>query len=329
MKIIKIACLIIITLCSYLVFISIYRDYNDKIIRNIAYKDKIAENSITDSLIVSLEENKDNLEEKLENEFNIKLDEDIDNLIKDDSLTATDQENLYNEYSLLLEEEKNLTEEQEILKNQYDSLLNSTLNDNNKVDDKIINGIPTLLQYPKYPTGCESVALTILLNYYGYNTTPDNVISKLKLGLYPYKKDGIYYGGHPEIEFIGNPYEKLSYGVYENPILDVAKTYNSNFVSGTGKSLKELLDLVDKGIPSLVWVSIKMCVPYVSTSWIYEATGETIYWKSGEHAVVLIGYNDSSVIVSDPDTGNINYYNYDVFNNRYEYYGRKNIYLGG
>ena len=97
MKIIKIACLIIITLCSYIVFISIYRDYNDKIIRNIAYKDKIAENSITDSLIVSLEENKDNLEEKLENEFNIKLDEDIDNLIKDDSLTATDQENLYNE----------------------------------------------------------------------------------------------------------------------------------------------------------------------------------------------------------------------------------------
>lgn len=320
MKIIKYVCLVIIILCSYVLFNHVYNDYNNNLTNNIAYKNKLEKDSISDDLINSLEENKDNLIAKIENEFNVS--------IEDGSYVDNDDE-LNNKYDSLLKEKEDLKEEQQVLEIQYNNLLNSTLEEPKEEEDVLIEGVPTMIQYPDYPTGCESVALTILLNYYGYNITPDDVISKLKLGLLPYMKDDVRYGGNPEIEFIGNPYEKTGYGVYEMPILEVTQKYNSNFVSGTGKSLDELLELVDNGVPSIVWVSSGMCVPYISKSWIYEPTNETIYWKKGEHAVVLIGYNSTSVIVSDPDTGNINYYDYDVFNNRYEYFGRRNIFLNG
>ena len=55
---------------------------------------------------------------------------------------------------------------------------------------------------------------------------------------------------------------------------------------------------------------------------------EKIEWKSGEHTVVIIGYNSKQVIVSDPYTGTIKYFNRSTFENRYNYFGKKNIYLG-
>ena len=42
-----------------------------------------------------------------------------------------------------------------------------------------ITGVPLINQYPNYPRGCETVALTILLNYYGIMVTPDDIISVL------------------------------------------------------------------------------------------------------------------------------------------------------
>ena len=55
---------------------------------------------------------------------------------------------------------------------------------------------------------------------------------------------------------------------------------------------------------------------------------EKIEWKSGEHVVVIIGYNSKQVIVSDPYSGNVKYFNRSTFENRYNYFGKKNIYLG-
>ena len=44
------------------------------------------------------------------------------------------------------------------------------------------------------------------------------------------------------------------------------------------------------GKPVIVWTSMYLAVPYISSSWVYEATGEKIEWKANEHAVVIIGY---------------------------------------
>lgn len=147
----------------------------------------------------------------------------------------------------------------------------------------------------------------MLLNYYGVIVTPDDIISSLPKGKLPYAKNGITYGGNPEKEFIGNPYSLNSYGVYEKPLAKVANKYKTGITIATGTDFNKILEIVGTGKPVLVWTSMYLAAPYISTSWIYETTGETIYWKSNEHAVVIIGYTPNKVIISDQNGGTIKY----------------------
>lgn len=189
-----------------------------------------------------------------------------------------------------------------------------------------ITGVPTINQYPDYPTGCESVALTILLKYYGVSVTPNDIINKLEKGKTPYTKDDVTYGGNPELEFIEDPRTQNSYGVYEKPIAKVAGTYKPGIINATGTSFDEILKIVKSGRPVLAWTSMGLSTPHISTSWIYEPTGETIYWKSGEHAVVIIGYTTDKIIISDPIGGKIKYQSLSLFRERYNYFGKKALY---
>ncbi len=189
-----------------------------------------------------------------------------------------------------------------------------------------ITNVPFINQYPNYPTGCESIALTILLNYYGVIVTPDDIITALPKGSLPYTKNGITYGGNPEVEFIGNPYSLNSYGVYEKPLAEVANKFKSGITIATGTDFSQILEIVRTGRPVLVWTSMYLATPYISTSWIYEPTGETIYWKANEHAVVIIGYTQDKVIISDPIGGQAKYQSLTIFRERYNYYGKKALY---
>lgn len=189
-----------------------------------------------------------------------------------------------------------------------------------------ITGVPTINQYPDYPTGCESVALTILLNYYGVEVSPLDIIDKLPKGELPYKKDGITYGGNPEEEFIGNPLTTNSYGVYEKPLAKVAETYREGIKIGTGTSFGQLLKIVKQGKPVIAWTSMNLALPYISESWTFKETGEKIYWKAGEHAVVIVGYTKDKVIISDPIGGKIKYQSRFIFEERYNYFGKKALY---
>ena len=72
----------------------------------------------------------------------------------------------------------------------------------------------------------------MLLRYYGINVNPDMVISRLKKGDVPHYENNVMYGGNPLIEFVGDPYSKYSYGVYERPIMDVANSFKSGIKGG-------------------------------------------------------------------------------------------------
>lgn len=190
----------------------------------------------------------------------------------------------------------------------------------------LISEAVTYSQFPNYPTGCESVALYILLKYYDVEITPNDIINNLNKGVLPYYENGILYGGNPELEFIGNPYTSYSYGVYNKPLADVANLYKEGINSEIGMDFSKVLELIDQNRPVLVWNTIRLSAPYISTSWIYKPTGEVINWISGEHAVVVIGYNDYNIIVSDPYTGMIEYYDRTVFIDRYNYLGKRALY---
>ena len=47
---------------------------------------------------------------------------------------------------------------------------------------------------------------------------------------------------------------------------------------------------------------------------------------ANEHALVVVGYNNNQVIVSDSLTGSIRYYNKGVFESRYNTYGKRAVY---
>lgn len=238
--------------------------------------------------------------------------EEIDSLASDISNLDSEKNSLNLEYSILEKKYNDLRKKKEA------SVVTGT-------QDSSYN-FPLINQNPKYPTGCESVALTMLLKYYGVNVNPDMVISRLKKGDIPRYENDVLYGGDPEIEFIGDPYSKYSYGVYERPIMDVANSFKSGIKGGSNIPFNDIVNLVQSGIPVMAWTSMGLSLPYISKSWIYKPTGEVISWKANEHAVVIVGVNNSSIVVADPIGGKLKTYSKCLFEQRYNYYGKKALY---
>lgn len=231
---------------------------------------------------------------------------------------------LDNTINELNENKSTLTNEITTLKKEYNTLYvkmqNTALYQ--------VENFPTFDQRKDYPNGCESIALYLLLKYHGVNVTPDEIINKLKKGAAPYTLNGVKYGADPEIEFVGDPKSKSGYGVFENPIIDVANQFKSGIVKATGKSLDEILEIVKSGKPVQVWASSYGRTPTKCNTWTSTSgnSNKTITWYCNFHSLVLIGATSSKVIVSDPLTGT--YVNYDkkTFEYAYNFYGKRAIY---
>ena len=262
--------------------------------------------------------------------FNIK---EIENKIKAEEKNNKEITNEINNLSKSSQEleskVKNLQDQYNVLNKKYQSELAKYREEQIRISNGttyMINNFPTINQYPNYPTGCESVALTMLLKYHNVNVDAYGVIANLKKGSLPYTENNIYYGGNPELEFVGDPLRSDSYGVYEKPIAEVAAKYKGNVNIKNNFSFSEVLNLVKNNHPVMVWTSMGLSLPYISSSWIYKPTGEKIDWKAGEHAVIIIGYNNNQVIISDPMGGRIKYQSRSLFESRYNYFGKKAVY---
>lgn len=181
--------------------------------------------------------------------------------------------------------------------------------------------IPFVNQYPELPTGCEITALTTVLNYLGYNvdklTMADYYLDKGKMGeVSPYKA------------FVGNPRDEDSCGAFAPVLVNSATKYLKsqrsymNVYNITGAEYNELLDYVDDGHPVLVWETMYMKEPYESCTWNID--GENIMWLSREHAMVLIGYTQSTYIMADPLRG-ICEYDKELVETRYKSMGKQAI----
>lgn len=253
----------------------------------------------------------------------------ISNVKDNNSETSKEIDKLYGEVTELSETKKILEAEYNTLNGKYQAMLLARKPINTEQIEKstvLISNVPTISQYPNYPTGCESVALTLLLRYYGVDVSVDSIISNLSKWDLPYEENGILYGGNPETHFIGSPYNDYSYGVYNNPIADVANIFKEGVTVRTGMPFSEVLALVKSNRPVVVWTSMHLAIPFISNSWIYKPTGQTINWKANEHAVLLVGYNNNEVIISDPLTGTIRHQSKEAFESRYNYYGARAVY---
>ncbi len=192
---------------------------------------------------------------------------------------------------------------------------------------KYIEDFPVCNQYPDYPTGCESVALYTLLKYYNVDVTIDEIVDNLDKEEQPHYEGKVMYGGNPEAGFLGEPRRVDGYGVYEKPIEKVANMFKPGIKNASGANFNDILKIIDAGHPVQIWGSINCLTPKLADyNWIDRKTNETIVWKQPFHSMVLIGYSDTEVVVSDPYVGSIRNYNRAKFEKIYNFMGKRALY---
>ena len=103
--------------------------------------------------------------------------------------------------------------------------------------------VPTICQYPNLPTGCESVAATMVLQYYGYSVSAEEFAKDwLNCNANFHSIDNKLFGPNPHEVFAGNPFSKHSYGCFATPIVDAINLHSleCKAIKIINKSLDEL-----------------------------------------------------------------------------------------
>ena len=179
-------------------------------------------------------------------------------------------------------------------------------------------GVPCYLQNPELPTGCESVALTNALRYWGYGLSKTTIADAYM----PYGDNGVY-------NFIGNPRNYSGWIICAPGITNTAKSYisrNGGTVVArnvTGTPLSSLRGYLDKGQPVIVWTTIDMEEPG-GVEWYSD--GYPL--RSHNHTVVLTGYNpfNGDYQVADSLAGTV-WRNGGAFERLYNLMGKQAVVL--
>ncbi len=171
----------------------------------------------------------------------------------------------------------------------------------------VLVGAPTLCQYPDYPTGCEAVATVMALHYVGEGVSVDTFIDEyLPCSSDFYYKQAQLYGPDPYQVFAGNPRTQRSYGCMAPVIKKALLSYFGNgqrVIDTSDTPLSTLCrEYIDNGLPVILWATSGMTPVKEGDRWRL-ADGREFTWPSGEHCLLLVGYNDTRYFFNDPKTG--------------------------
>lgn len=206
---------------------------------------------------------------------------------------------------------------------------NTNTQSNVFIADKLID-IKPLCQYPNLPTGCESVAATMVLNYLGSEITPEEfAYNWLSFSESFYYLDGTLYGPNPNEVFAGNPFTNNSYGCFSNVIINAINNHTNEYTakSITNMTLEELCkEYIDKNKPLLIWATMSMKESYSGDAWYFE-DGSYFTWTAGEHCLVLVGYSDEYYFLNDPMSGSTVAYEKEVVEKRFSELNSQAVYI--
>ncbi|MFZ3577777.1 C39 family peptidase [Virgibacillus sp. DJP39] len=174
--------------------------------------------------------------------------------------------------------------------------------------------VEVLKQKPELPNGCEVTALTSTLNFYGYDVTKTKIADEFLPKKLFESRNGKLFGPDPYKFYGGNP-RSLNKGFYAYPP-PVAKAANEylDFIGGKSRALNisgstkgEIIDILNKGIPVITWVTIDLQKPKKGKSWHFFGENKLYKSLSNSHTVVVTGYNNKGLYVMDPLIGNVLY----------------------
>lgn len=139
-------------------------------------------------------------------------------------------------------------------------------NSNNNLTEKNLD-IPFIRQI--YPLSCEAASLEMALKYYKIDVSQDKLLEQIGTSepLKLTQKDDNYYWGDPNFGFVGDPKgwftgakngeTSLKYatgwGVFNGPILKVAKTYRPNSYLVNNGTVDQIKTALDKNNPVIWW----------------------------------------------------------------------------
>lgn len=177
----------------------------------------------------------------------------------------------------------------------------------------VILDVDCILQMPRYPNGCEIVALTTVLQYMGNAVEVDELIDNhLSIGYFGNDVDDPFY------KYLGDPYG-LGVGCYAPCIVNTANSYLRSVnkaqtaVDVSNSSFDEYKKYIDDGIPVVFWGTTYMDEVSEIFGTVYIGNRQII-WRSHSHCFVMIGYTDTTYIFCDPLRGIIEYSAEDVIN---------------
>ncbi len=189
---------------------------------------------------------------------------------------------------------------------------------------RTIDDVPYISQIGEFPTGCESVSATMVLQYYGFAVTPGAFIDGfLPLGDAPQEDSfGQWTGCDPWEAFPGDPRSEDGWGCYA-PVMETALNaylegsgYEAEYLAGL--SLDTLCETyIDNDTPVLLWATIDMDEPYAGLTWTVPESGREITWIGPLHCLVLTGYDADGYRFNDPLAGADVWYDKDAVETAY------------
>lgn len=186
----------------------------------------------------------------------------------------------------------------------------------------------------KFPTGCELVSTSMVLQFYGMNISPENIISEGYMEAVEVKEDpsdrSKKTGGDPNEVFVGSPEKNTGYGCYSGAVYKAMKKYLSDKAYTVSSLMGMELDVmcsryIDNDIPVIIWATFHMEPSYRlnENKWTIIGTDEEFSWLSNEHCLVLVGYDDEYYYFNDPQTKSGMGYKRDVVEERYSELGKQ------
>ncbi|WP_376715448.1 C39 family peptidase [Enterococcus xiangfangensis] len=151
--------------------------------------------------------------------------------------------------------------------------------------------------------GCEITALSMVLNYYGYDTNKNDLANRLNyVPVYENEAENIH--GNPHEGFVGNIYGGLdAMGVAVEPIAEVASEIvgeEHTIVAGSKTSFDDLVKVIESGTPVWVVTTVDFEVPTEDDLLTWQTTDGEVTVSPLCHAAVVTGVDDDYVYVNDP-----------------------------
>lgn len=196
--------------------------------------------------------------------------------------------------------------------------------------------VPFINQNPELPTGCEITSITMLMNFYGYDYSKEEMNQKfLDKSDNFFWKNGQLYGPNPQKFFLGNPAFSSGYyglqcfsGVWVDTLNKAFKENKSQryAYSLNGLTLSELEKFLSEG-PILISASIDMNPACSQVLFKDFETGAAVTTYRNFHCVVLVGYDEESYYINDP-LGNFEKIEKSKLQKAYESTGSQNTIIG-